>query len=200
MEQANASQEVNRSTERIADIAVQTANGALEATKALEDLAELAAEIQRQVGRFRLSTESDIETHAALRDAHAAAGVDFSRVKMAHRSWRLRLRRFLNGQDVDPGQLLSHEECELGQWIYGSGGAAYGHVPEMQELERQHKNMHNLVRRIVELQRAGKTDDAEREYTQVVGLSEIVVALITKVEALALQSHYRAAVAAASSG
>ena len=55
-QQATATEDVNRSTERIADIAATTANSAAEATTALEDLAHLAAEIQRQVGHFRLTS------------------------------------------------------------------------------------------------------------------------------------------------
>jgi methyl-accepting chemotaxis protein len=53
-EQAGATTEMNRSAECIAGIAAVAATGAFEATKALEDLTNLAAEIQRQVGQFRL--------------------------------------------------------------------------------------------------------------------------------------------------
>lgn len=57
-EQLNATEEVKHNTEQIADIAAATANGAQEATKAMEDLARLAADIQNQVGQFRLSARS----------------------------------------------------------------------------------------------------------------------------------------------
>lgn len=46
VEQATMTEDVNRATERIADIAAQSAAGSLQATKALEDLAQLAADIQ----------------------------------------------------------------------------------------------------------------------------------------------------------
>lgn len=75
-EQASATENVNMSTERISDIAAATASGALEATKALEDLANLAAEIQRQVGHFRLQSDGSFTQPASPGElrAHAAAG------------------------------------------------------------------------------------------------------------------------------
>jgi methyl-accepting chemotaxis protein len=75
LEQSSATAEVNQSTERIADIAALSATGALQATKALEDLANLAAEIQKQVGQFRLESGGGSSTETTLRNfqAHAAA-------------------------------------------------------------------------------------------------------------------------------
>ncbi len=58
MQQASATEEVNLSSGRIADIAAAAATGALEATKAAESLAGLAAEIDHQVGQFRLDAYS----------------------------------------------------------------------------------------------------------------------------------------------
>jgi methyl-accepting chemotaxis protein len=56
-QQLNATQNMSRSTEAIAEIAAVAATGSLEATSALEDLANLAADIQRQVGNFRLDSK-----------------------------------------------------------------------------------------------------------------------------------------------
>jgi methyl-accepting chemotaxis protein len=72
-EQQSATGEMNRSAERIADIAVTTATGALQATKALEDLANLAAEIQGQLGQFRLESR-DRDAELAQSSRAAAAG------------------------------------------------------------------------------------------------------------------------------
>jgi len=60
-QQLSATDDMNRSTERIAEIAVVAANGALEATQALEDLANLAVEIQGQVGQFQLESKADAQ-------------------------------------------------------------------------------------------------------------------------------------------
>ncbi|MGO9086064.1 MAG: methyl-accepting chemotaxis protein [Terriglobales bacterium] len=72
-QQLSATGDMNRSAERIADIAVTTATGALQATKALEDLANLAAEIQGQLAQFRMESR-DGAAEPAQSSRTAAAG------------------------------------------------------------------------------------------------------------------------------
>jgi len=60
MQQASATEDVNRSTEKIAEIATASANGARETNRALEDLARLAEDIQNQVGRFKLERAEEV--------------------------------------------------------------------------------------------------------------------------------------------
>jgi len=74
-EQLSATGDMKRTAETIADIAVTTATGALQATKALEDLANLAAEIQGQLSQFRLeSKDGAAEPEPAQSSRAAAAG------------------------------------------------------------------------------------------------------------------------------
>jgi methyl-accepting chemotaxis protein len=111
------------------------------------------------------------------------ADIDFAIVKMAHRSWRLKLRGFLDGREnIDPKQLASHEQCDLGKWIYSAGGKKYGNLSDMQSLEKRHKAMHGMVRQVVELKQAGNTPLAEQEYKKVITEGDAVVELIAKVE------------------
>ena len=110
--------------------------------------------------------------------------VDFTMARMAHQTWRLKLRSYLNGgQEIDPTQLLSHRECSLGKWIYSSGTAEYGHFADFHQLEQTHKDMHQLVTEVVRLKRAGKSNEAAAELLKVNASSEKVVALITSIEA-----------------
>ena len=123
-------------------------------------------------------------------DQAVSSSVDFARVKMAHRSWRLKLRSFLDGHEsIDGGKLASHRDCELGKWIYGGGMAAYSHFQEMGELEAQHKEMHALVKQVVELKHAGRVSEAEQAFTRVADAGEGVIALITAVEAHVIGSR-----------
>ena len=76
MQQASATEDVNQSTAKIADIAAASASGALQATKALEDLARLAADVQQQIGQFRLGSEEPAGTPKLSSRARAArAGI-----------------------------------------------------------------------------------------------------------------------------
>jgi len=196
-EQAATTEQINGNVEQIARIASSTEAGAQQTAGALVDLSALAKTQRRLVGQFRLSLDgAEASGHAGASHVNQAVSnsVDFARVKMAHRSWRLKLRHFLDGREsIDRKGLASHRDCELGKWIYGGGMAAYSHLHEMAELETKHKDMHALVKQVVELKYAGKVSEAEREFSRVCEAAEGVVALITAVEAQAMRGRAHAA-------
>jgi methyl-accepting chemotaxis protein len=188
-EQSAATVQINGSIEQIAKITASTATAAQQATSAFEELSGLARNLQQLVGRFRLSSNGHDGNGRALTrgpsQVHAGVSksLDFTRVKMAHRSWRLRLRSFLDGgENLDPNQLASHRDCELGKWIYGQAMSEYGHLREIQMLEKKHQGMHALVKQVVELKQAGKTKEAEQEFSNVHSAAEEVVGLLNSVE------------------
>jgi methyl-accepting chemotaxis protein len=204
-EQSATTEEINRSMEEIARITEASASGAKQTTDALGDLSALALNLRQLVNQFRLGgeeTTTNARSSAATGrpkshvDAKLSQGIDFARVKMAHRSWRLKLRGFLDGrEDLDPKNLASHQTCELGKWIYGQGMSRYATIREFDELEKRHQQMHHMVRQVVELKHAGRTKEAELEFTHVVEAAEEVVALLDKVEA-AISSPQASAAAA----
>ena len=109
--------------------------------------------------------------------------VDFALVRMAHQTWRLKLRAYLSGrEDLDPKQLSSHKDCGLGKWIYSAGLAQHGHLRDLQQLEKRHKQMHELVKQVVVLNSASRKQEAEAEYAKVLQAADDVVDLIAKVE------------------
>ncbi len=195
-QQSATTEHINNNIEEIARIASSTEAGVQQTAGALQDLSALALQLRRLVGQFRLSLDADGETghtRASQVDRAVSSGVDFARVKMAHRSWRLKLRSFLDGREnIDRTKLASHRDCELGKWIYAGGMAAYSHLPEMQELETMHKDMHALVKHVVELKHAGKAGEAEQEFVRVCDEAEGVVALINRVEAQVVGSRAHA--------
>jgi methyl-accepting chemotaxis protein len=119
----------------------------------------------------------------------AMSQMDFGLIKMAHRTWRMRLRRYLDGkEDIDPKTLASHQSCELGKWIYSSGMTKFGHIADMKELEKKHKFMHGLVKQVVTLKLSGKTKEAEQEFSKVHESAEAVISLLTTLEKRVLGS------------
>jgi methyl-accepting chemotaxis protein len=204
-QQSAATEEINGNIEQITKITAASAAGAQQTTSALQDLSALATNLQRLVGQFRLGTEgSDGEArtpgHSQAATSHVdnsvTASLDFARVKMAHRSWRLKLRGFLDGREqLDPLKLASHQTCELGKWIYADGMATYAQVHGFQELESKHKAMHAMVKQVVELKHAGKIQKAEEAFTQVANTGEELVALLTQVEAQVKPAQARSAAA-----
>ena len=191
-EQSATSGEINRNIEQIAKIAATSAAGTEQTTSGLRDLSAVADNLQKLVGQFHpegaassgLALRPDSDSVRAPSVAKRSdEGLDFARVKMAHRSWRLKLRGFLDGRgDLNPGQLASHQTCELGKWIYSEGAAVHAGLPAFQDLEKKHKTMHGLVKRVVELKLAGKVEEAEQQYLRVVDTAEEVITLIKKVE------------------
>jgi methyl-accepting chemotaxis protein len=185
-QQPATTEPINSNIEQIARIASSTEAGVQQTAGAIQDLSALALNLRQVLGQFRLSdgTEGTGRSRSSQVDQAVTNSMDFARVKMAHRSWRLKLRSFLDGREnIDSKGLASHRDCELGKWIYGGGTSAYSRLPEMQELEKKHKDMHALVKHVVKLKHAGKASEAEQEFSRVGDAAEQVVALITKVEA-----------------
>ena len=85
---------------------------------------------------------------------------DFALMKMVHSTWALKLRAFLNGtQKIDANDLIPYQYCDLGNWIYSVGLPRYGHLKDMQELEKVHKSMHDVAKRVVDLKLGGQGAD-----------------------------------------
>jgi len=130
-------------------------------------MAKIATELQELVGLFRMS-----------------GSLDLSAAKTAHLAWRAKLRRFLDGKgDIGEDEAVCHTECALGKWYYAGGAAErYGNIQEMAEIEDPHKEMHELVREILDLKRSGKEQDAEQAYTKVGPLSKHIVSMLDQIE------------------
>ncbi|MGK7901740.1 MAG: CZB domain-containing protein [Hormoscilla sp.] len=109
--------------------------------------------------------------------------IDFSLAKAQHSLWKIKLRSFLHGQsEIQLTEFVSHRDCLLGKWLYATGLAKYGSIPEMQSLETIHQKLHVIASRIVEMKRLGQVDAAERELAQLEPLSEKIVDLLNSVE------------------
>ena len=107
---------------------------------------------------------------------------DFPAMRLMHLSWKQRLKDFLNGKEIATIVHFSHEECELGAWIYSDGMSKYGKMPEMQELEKIHKEMHLVAQRIIKMNRSGSVPDLEQEITKIENLSQKLYSLLITME------------------
>lgn len=108
---------------------------------------------------------------------------DFSSARLAHTTWRLKLRSFLDGKkNLSETELISHLDCKLGKWLYSKGLAKYGEIPNMQKLEEVHIELHATTKQIMKMHLAGNTRDAEKEYRKLEQLSEEIVSLLNFME------------------
>ena len=109
--------------------------------------------------------------------------LDFVTAKSKHLNWRIRLMSFLRGQEsLTLEQVVSHEHCDLGKWIYAEGMEKYSNLPSMKELEDVHKTFHATIRNVLEYKNAGQIEQAEKEYEVMKEISEIIVQLLTLLE------------------
>ncbi len=185
-EAARGSGEITSNIAGVAQAAESTARGATDTQNAAQLLVQMSGQLRELVEQFRVGADQ----RGGGRSSAAARSLDFTLVKTAHRSWRLKLRSFLDGHEsLTAERLSSHRDCDLGKWLYGDGGAAYGHLAEFQELEGKHKQMHSIVKEVVELKHAGKGTQAEQRYSMVCHSADEVVALLDQVETQVEQSH-----------
>jgi hypothetical protein len=107
---------------------------------------------------------------------------DFPAIRLMHLSWKQRLTDFLNGKEIATIVHLSHEKCELGAWIYSDGMSKYGKMPEMQDLEKIHKEMHLVAEKVIKMNRSGSVRDLEQELAKIEHLSHRLYSLLIIIE------------------
>lgn len=111
------------------------------------------------------------------------AKLDFQHWRIKHRTWRTKLKSFLDGEEtLTREQATSHKDCGLGKWLYSGGLEQYRHIKEMQTLEKVHITLHDTVRKIISLKNAGKEAEAKTEYAKIATISDEVIELLTRIE------------------
>ncbi|GAB6043787.1 methyl-accepting chemotaxis protein [Endothiovibrio diazotrophicus] len=111
------------------------------------------------------------------------AKVDFSVARKMHLEWKSRLRAYLDGHaTLTLDQVASHEECALGQWYYSERAREFRDMADFRAIEPPHAEMHAAVRRVVELNDAGRREEAEREFLRVGPLSHQIVGMLNVLE------------------
>lgn len=111
-------------------------------------------------------------------------GASFTAIKSVHLAWKSKIRSYLDGNEsiISGATATDPHQCNLGKWYYGDGLANFGQIPAMTALEKPHNDLHATIKRIVELNRAGKQAEAEALLPQVDRLSDEVVRLLEQLE------------------
>jgi methyl-accepting chemotaxis protein len=109
--------------------------------------------------------------------------LDFSAARLAHLSWKMKLRSFLDGKrELAENRLASHRDCELGKWLYSKGMERYGTILNMQHLEKVHVELHRITKQILEFKKTGNIALAEKEYARLEQISDKIISLLTSIE------------------
>ncbi len=109
--------------------------------------------------------------------------LDFEQAKAKHLLFKSKLRSILYGAKLtDEAPVLSHFECTVGKWIYNHALKAYGHIPDMQELEKVHADIHTSARELVALYKDGKEEEARKGLIGMEKIADHLVGLLAIVE------------------
>lgn len=108
---------------------------------------------------------------------------DFAVARIMHLSWKSSLRDFLNGKEsITLQQATSHKDCNLGKWLHSEGLDKYGNIPEMKELEKVHVELHEIIKKVLQLKNSGNSSAAEEEYQKIDKISSRIFSLLVAVE------------------
>ena len=108
---------------------------------------------------------------------------DFSEIRLQHVAWRSKLNDFLEGKNgMSEKEATSHEACDVGRWIYSVGMKKYGEMPEMQELEKIHVELHSTVKKTIMLKQSGRILDQEEELVKLDKILRKIMLLLVDIE------------------
>jgi len=79
-------------------------------------------------------------------------------------------------------EATSHEACDVGKWIYSVGMKKYGEMPEMQELEKIHVELHSTVKKTIMLKQSGRILDQEEELVKLDKILRKIMLLLVDIE------------------
>lgn len=103
---------------------------------------------------------------------------DFESALVKHFSFKARLRSFLYGNNNDEAPIRDPDQCGLGKWITSRRLGAYAHLPEMRELDQQHRLIHQQANQLMDLHLAGQRDEALTGFNEVQTRADAIVLLL----------------------
>lgn len=110
---------------------------------------------------------TDVSIMPALPAENATVeGLDFQAAVAAHQKWKTRLRDCIDGtsqETLDPRVVCQDNQCVLGKWINGQGGAKFATSPSFAKLKATHAEFHICASEVLVSVYAGKKTLAEEK-------------------------------------
>jgi len=191
-QQASTSEQISKNVELIAKVAEETAIGVNEIAKSVNDLSKLSEKLNQIVSRFKIGEEVANKWYSSIISSlnekqNKDLKFDIEKAKTAHRLWRNRFLRFIEGkEDVNPSEFVSYKECQLGKWYYSEGIENFGKMPEFIELGKKHEEFHKIGSQLIKLAKEGKVEEAKKKFQETDTLTKEIISLLDK---LALVAH-----------
>ncbi len=161
---AAVSQQVSASAQEVSEAVGQQTRTIRQLSAQAQGMIGAAETVELALGRFRWSSEVDFAQLVL-------------RFKQAHLKWVERVEKMVyEGVMIPRSELVSHQNCALGQWYYTTGKATLGDLPEFQAIEPPHARLHATAAKAVEAMERGEKATAEQLLDEMRAISKEIVA------------------------
>ena len=144
-EASQAIADVTQVIQEVQGKAEENETGAGETSYFATEFTRISHELSDNVSRFKLGE----------------AKFDLANVKSSHLAWRAKLDGLLHkGQSLSVDELVSHEQCDFGQWLFSEEGKALNTLPVYDKVVEHHRDVHDVALKIVQLVEQDRKDEA----------------------------------------
>ncbi|KUJ73069.1 methyl-accepting chemotaxis protein [Thiomicrospira sp. WB1] len=179
-EQAKGVEQVNTAISSIDQVTQQNSALVEKTADRTADMSRLAEEVQNVIGTFKFDLKQ-----IGFETAMETGDFTFAHARRAHRQWKGLVLAYVEGIDAEFNKetATDHTKCALGQWMYGEEGQAFLSMPEMQEVEKWHKELHATIKRILDAHQNDDFETVKTEFDKLDTASEKVIDGLTRAEA-----------------
>jgi methyl-accepting chemotaxis protein len=185
-EQAKGVEQVNTAISSIDQVTQQNSALVEKTADRTGDMSRLAEEVQKVIGTFKIDLRQ-----IGFETAMQTGKFVFAQARRAHRQWKGLVLAYVEGIDAEFNRetATDHTKCALGQWMYGEEGQEYMRMPEMQEVEKWHTELHATIKRILEAHEQDDIETVKHEFDKLDEASEKVINGLTQAEEAVARLH-----------
>ncbi|MBF0381766.1 MAG: CZB domain-containing protein [Magnetococcales bacterium] len=112
--------------------------------------------------------------------------LDLGLARIAHLNWEYEMESATHGSSISK-EAQSHEDCELGRWLYGPAQKNYGALEAIQPLLDSHKSFHQAAGRLATACKGDSSEAIAGELDIVRSLSRDIIFYLTEMELEAIE-------------
>lgn len=106
----------------------------------------------------------------------------FESARIKHIVFKSKVKSYLYGTDTPLEPILNYKACSFGHWIYDIGLTRFNHLPEMHQLEKVHRDIHEYATHLVNLKKDNRTETALAGLPQLETLAENILKLLHQIQ------------------
>ena len=110
---------------------------------------------------------------------------EFKSAKIKHIVFKSKIKSYLYGTDTPLEPIINYRQCSFGIWIYDISLTRFNNLPEMHQLEKVHREIHEYAAHLVGLKQANLTEAALAGLPRLEEIAENIVKLLDKIQAKA---------------